>query len=94
MRFPASCARRRAPGPGITPDGVACVCEPAAKPQVPAVDTRTQGLGGQSIGSALALPSASSSGISRSMLLAALLPTVVGTQLSRCRALKCTKKTT
>jgi len=81
------------PGPGIPPDRIAYDYGPAAVPQVPAVDARMQGLGGQSTGSAQALPAASDGGISRSTLLAGLLLALVGTQWFRRWALKRTDKT-
>lgn len=87
-QFPGVAGQGGVPGPGIPPDRVAYDYGPAAVPQVPAVDARMQGLGGQSTGSAEALPAASESGVSRSTLLAGLLLAFVGTQWFRRWALK------
>ncbi|SED22048.1 hypothetical protein SAMN04489727_6948 [Amycolatopsis tolypomycina] len=87
-QFPAGAGPGGIPGPGIPPDRVAYEYGPAAVPQVPAVDARMQGLGGQSTGSAEALPAAADGGVGRTVLLAGLLVTLVGTQLFRRWALK------
>jgi len=81
------------PGPGIPPDGVAYDYGPAAVPQIPDVSAATRGFNGQSTGSAEALPAASTGGIGRPMLLAALLVTLVGTQLVRRWVLRRTRRT-
>jgi len=82
-QFPGVAGQGGIPGPGIPPDRVAYDYGPAAVPQIPAVDARTQDLGGQSTGSAQALPAAHEGGISRSTLLAGLLLALVGTQWFR-----------
>ncbi|RSM50771.1 hypothetical protein DMA12_01055 [Amycolatopsis balhimycina DSM 5908] len=92
-QFPGAVGPGGIPGPGIPPDRVAYDYGPAAVPQVPAVDARMQGLGGQATGSAQALPAASHGGIGRSTLLAGLLVTLVGTQLFRRWALRRAAKT-
>ncbi|MGW4059862.1 hypothetical protein ACWEGE_16370 [Amycolatopsis sp. NPDC004747] len=87
-QFPGMAGQGGIPGPGIPPDRVAYDYGPAAVPQVPAVDARMQGLGGQATGSAEALPAAPRGGVSRETLLAGLLVTLMGTQLFRRWALR------
>ncbi|MGW3960908.1 hypothetical protein ACWED2_13905 [Amycolatopsis sp. NPDC005003] len=87
-QFPGAAGQGGIPGPGIPPDRVAYDYGPAAVPQVPAVDARMQGLGGQATGSAEALPAAARGGVSRETLLAGLLVTLMGTQLFRRWALR------
>ena len=81
--YPAGPGQGGVPGPGIPPDGVAYNYGPSAVPQIPDIAATTRGLGGQSTGSAEALPAASTGGIGRPVLLAVLLITLVGTQLVR-----------